>query len=532
MNTDKHILDTIIPLVGNVNKQFVKEYDGHHFPLDSEVLERLQKLREKIGVGDDDFQIFRAKEDIMCLWGILLRKSIECLRLFDKREPFLNHKDKMPFASGVKQLKEYFYEYSNFENLMYGGVEYYRDHLIHVFRVWLLGIKVLLTDDKKCLNNILIEKFYDVNDYEKLSMWTIIALTHDLGYPLEKASQIVDSTKKMMGAFVHNPILSMDLSFSGVQDSMNDYIVRFISSKMWEIDIESRHTIEADKEYEELEKKNREENADRLDAYLTPKRYVARLQPKYYFKFQKSLEHNQHGILGTLIIYKLLLYFLESDYSLNEDYLFDYEDSRQFYIRREILRAIASHTCKDVYQLSMKRFSFLLIIADDLQDWGRKGIAELYVPNSIKYNVDDVRFNFGEDVEKNVCDISDTYIYSKEGNMNQVSGVINAIERQCRNYRAIFRDGQDTINRDFSFHKVTYLDLTAFNEKKYVIDLSVSQEKPIMIQFRTELKDQFTETEDNEGKKKYDNQVAQIFSDIFGKCTLVDNGNTIEYKLS
>lgn len=528
MNADWNILDTIIPLVDSVNKQFTERYDGHHFPLDSEVLERLQKLRGEIGADGDDFQIFKVKEDIICLWGLLLRKSIECLRLFDKREPFLKHQDKMPFASGVKQLKDYFDEYSNFENLMYGGVEYYRDHLIHVFRVWILGIKILLTDDKKCLNSILIEKFYDVNAYEKLSMWTIIALTHDLGYPLEKASQIVDSTKKMMGAFVHNPILSMDLSFSGVQDSMNDYIVRFISSKMWEVDVESRHTIEADKTYEDNEKKKREENAEHIDDYLASKRYVARLQPKYYFKFQKSLEHNQHGILSTLIIYKLLLYFLESDYSLNEDYLFDQEDSRQFYIRREILRAIASHTCKDVYQLSMKRFSFLLIIVDDLQDWGRKGIAELYVQNSIRYRVDDVKFNFGEDAEKNLCDITDTYIYPKEGNMNQVLGVINAIERLCRNYRVIFRDGQDTINRDFSFHKMTYLDLTAFKEKKYVIDLSVSQEKPITIQLRTELNDQFNKNEDD----KYENPVAQIFANTFPKCSLVKDEKIIEYKLS
>ena len=97
------------------------------------------------------------------------------------------------------------------------------------------------------------------------------------------------------------------------------------------------------------------------DNYLKRKRYVARLQPKYYFKLQKSLEHSQHGILSSLIIYKHLLYFLESDYSLNEDYMFDHEDSRQYYIRREILRAIASHTCHDIYQNDMLRFSFLLI---------------------------------------------------------------------------------------------------------------------------------------------------------------------------
>ena len=54
--------------------------------------------------------------------------------------------------------------------------------------------------------------------------------------------------------------------------------------------------------------------------------------------------------------------------------MFDHEDSRQYYIRREILRAIASHTCHDIYQNDMLRFSFLLILCDDAQEWGRKSI--------------------------------------------------------------------------------------------------------------------------------------------------------------
>ena len=100
--------------------------------------------------------------------------------------------------------------------------------------------------------------------------------------------------------------------------------------------------------------------------------YVARLQPKYYMKLSKSLEKTNHGIISTIIVYKLLQYFLESDYSIDEDYTFDQEDARQFYIRREILRSMASHTCKDIYHLDMRTFSYLLIIVDDIQDWGKE----------------------------------------------------------------------------------------------------------------------------------------------------------------
>ena len=87
---------------------------------------------------------------------------------------------------------------------------------------------------------------------------------------------------------------------------MNDFVLRFLSSKM-HIRDEAQKT------------------------------YVARLQPKYYFKFQKSLEKSMHGIISSIIIYKLLIYFLESDYNINEDYVFYEEDMRQFYIRREFL---------------------------------------------------------------------------------------------------------------------------------------------------------------------------------------------------
>ena len=36
------------------------------------------------------------------------------------------------------------------------------------------------------LEKIAVESGYDVNAYEKLSIWTLISLTHDLGYPLQK----------------------------------------------------------------------------------------------------------------------------------------------------------------------------------------------------------------------------------------------------------------------------------------------------------------------------------------------------------
>ena len=274
---------------------------------------------------------------------------------------------------------------------------------------------------------------------EKISIWTIIALTHDLGYPLEKAKNIIDVTQNMLASFIANPDISVDFAFHGVQNYMNDFVVRLMSSKMEE---------RKEPEYLKKEKdsdQNKKENNDEEKHY-----YVARLQSKYYFKFQKSLERNKHGILSTLIIYKLLTYFLESDYNLNEDYYFDQEDCRQFYIRREILRAIASHTCNDIYQMYMGSFAFLLRICDDTQEWGRKNISELYVKSGQSRELQDIDLSFDNSKEQmsNRCTIKEQIIVLDK---DSAIKLIKRFRDQALIYVTIFRDGQDTTSRDFSF---------------------------------------------------------------------------------
>ena len=437
------------------------------YPLDQEVRQRLQEII--IAQHDEEYKIFEYSDKIKSLWGTLIKKSLNCLRFFDTREPFQECPDKRPHACGVSDLEKYFKDYSDFETTLYGSSKYYRDHVMHVFRVWLIGINLLLKDDCSYLNKIVVEAGYNVNPYEKISMWTLMALSHDLGYPLQKAMEVIEKTKTMMTSFISNPMINMDLSFSGVQNSMNDFVLRFISSKMWEMDLDTRKTVEYSKEriaaqQQVLESMSEEEREDAISR----KRYVARLQPKYYFKLQKSLEHSQHGILSSLIIYKHLLYFLESDYSLNEDYMFDYEDSRQYYIRREILRAIASHTCHDIYQNDMLRFSFMLILCDDAQEWGRKSISELYVRSANRYKYEGINCILNGDLYE--CKFCDKY----EVSTDSVKQVIESIKRMSDSYIKIFRDGQDTASRNFNFTRQVEIDVSGVNYTNYMLKLMVT----------------------------------------------------------
>lgn len=405
------------------------------YPLDKDIIKILRSLYEKIDKDSDDFYIFKFRQDIIDpLWKELIEKAIKCLRYCDEREPFRGAEEKgdrkTPKAYGINELKEYYDKYIEFERLLYGSNRYYRDHVVHVFRTWLSGTMLMVKNNGAYLEKLTInEKDFEItlSNEEKLSMWTIIALTHDLGYPLQKAKNIIDTTRSMVSTFIANPNISMDLSFHGVQNYMNDFIVRLMSSKMIKY---KKEKIEVDGKEQEIQL------------------YAARLQPKYYFKFQKSLENNSHGILSTLIIYKLLTYFLESDYSINEDYVFNSEDQRQFYIRREILRAIASHTCNDIYQLYMTAFSFLLRICDDTQEWGRKNISELYVSQSQKYVLKDIDLYIGDMDNAYVCTIDEEFTVSER---QDVIILIKRLHEQSLDYVTIFRDGQDTGSRNFSF---------------------------------------------------------------------------------
>lgn len=412
------------------------------FPLDNEIKEKLKELATNVKEDSNDFEIFRYKKQTDDLWEQLLKKAIICLRYYDTREPFIE-KDKKPKAYGINELKKYYKNYIEFEKVLYGAGKYYRDHVVHVFRTWMTGVWLLTKNTGEYLGKIKISESgltAEICPEEKISIWTIIALTHDLGYPLEKSKEVINVTQKMVSTFVSNPNISLDFSFHGVQNYMNDFVVRLMSSKM------------------------RKKPTDTKEESHT---YVARLQPKYYFKFQKSLEKNKHGILSTLIIYKLLTYFLESDYSINEDYCFDEEDCRQFYIRREILRSIASHTCDDVYQLYMNSFAFLLRICDDTQEWGRKNIAELYVKSGQTYNLDDIS------LDNELCKIEETIDLDANLHKEIIYNLIERFYDQAIVYVTIFRDGQDTIKRDFSFYRETKI---KFGKITFQLSLSIPKD--------------------------------------------------------
>jgi hypothetical protein len=453
------------------------EYKGLVFshPLDKDIVGSKGKLKKLISGNVMEIDYSKAPE-LDSLWKDLIQKSIECLRFFDSREPFLhlpaNGHTKYPVAYGLDTLTNYQDRYTKFESMLYGASYFYRDHVFHAIRTWMLGIfclvkKLNYTKDESIIENenIVIDgegnsKFSGaINFFEKISMWTIIALCHDLGYPLEKSEQILDNTQAMMKVFVPRPNIWNNFGFNGTQDTINEYIIKFISTKM----------IPPQKTEPKIDRVGSQKDVSSQKSGLAESskdemHYFGRIQPKYYLKFAKSLEGFNHGIVSSVIIYKMLLYFLESDFNLNDDYTYTKEDARQFYIRREILRAMASHTCADVYNIYLTSFSSLLFLCDEMQEWGRKTWNDMYTGRDSR--VIDLKINefspskldLEENIDIDVKDVdSQSLLASSESLI--VNYVQRIFERQYSHYKTKFRDGQYTKDRDLCILKKLVLKL-------------------------------------------------------------------------
>lgn len=364
--------------------------------------------------NSEKIKVFKKKRIVFQrLWPHFVRNAIRLLRNKDKRD-----KGVLKVDFGVKSLTDYFKEFSNFEEILYGIDEYYRDHSLHVFRVYLLGeylIRKYLNGYKsiKILNSP--EGISEVDIKEKEAIWCIIALCHDLGYPLQKLDELNKKLVKILeyfGTSNFNP-LRYGLPLEGI--ILDKFILKIISSRI-------------------------------------TKELKIHLQSKFYAKYSNAYEKLNHGVMSCILLMKNLVYFKETDYEFIFEEGFNSsnetaenensykEDARQFIIRREILRSIASHDNEDIYHIFMNNFPFLLIICDELQEWSRPSSTRRLLYSLDERNKEIIQIlNFNE----NVIEILITHNFS-ENELQDYS--IKKFRRFIRLLRSAFHSYKRTFD--------------------------------------------------------------------------------------
>lgn len=356
-------------------------------------------------------------DELKEMWGRILVDAIYFLRINDHREtPFFDysggHKAKTKMSTkgvngaaessvyGIKELSKYFEQFTEFESTLYGVDKYYRDHVTHPLNVWLTGVNILskygsqfsiasstsikVHDfphaqfkwfvDEKTKEDLKSSEFLNLSTAELSAMWAIIALTHDIGYPLEKVDKINDQLEDMLSQFGNIGFSRSHFSFENQHDHLVKFLLKLISSVC---------------------------NPNGNGEGTQHKEWTNHLRTKYYTKFSKSWEQFDHGIVSCLLLLKTLTFFIESDYSNEGNKPLNFEDARQFAIRSEILHAIASHTTPKIYHLAINNLAFLLVFCDDMQEWARPTLTDIRA--GLKGNAESVtivNFDITNDTDK------------------------------------------------------------------------------------------------------------------------------------
>ncbi len=379
------------------------------------------------------------------LWGWLLRAALLFLR---EKDPFDLGKYREDF--GISQITDYFKSFQEFEELLFGSDKSYRDHSLHVFKVFLLGT-FLMKEFHLGFEQLIIQDWDKIGtDFkakishdEKEAMWCVCSLTHDLGYPIEKLNKINKKVKEILSYYGSTNVQEFSYNIPLQNQFFNDFILKFISSK---ITFNEETKPKDTKSPTVLPQKVLEGKSSNLpEPKKVEREFHLKIQTKYYAKFLTSFEKFCHGVTSCILLMKNIVYFLESDYLIEERYALDENEARQFVIRREILRAIAAHDCQDIYHFNFPTLSLLLILSDELQDWERSREKE-----DDKNSVEITAFN------------SDHIEFCKKFEISDDKEHLKIIQEKFRNFVRIFRSAVDSTKREF-FFKATYI----ISSKKY-----------------------------------------------------------------
>lgn len=392
-------------------------------------IDRYSRLGDSINELKTNIELCEQKEILIEIWKDLVANAIIFLKFRDDREC---HHDDGDY--GINDLGDFFQSYCDFEKFLYGGSEYYRDHVSHVFKVFLLGEKLVrdelhgfsfidVMDDKIGEKSITAE--------EKEAMWCIASLTHDLGYPTEAVNEIHDKLRGMLKIF---NIQDVSYILSQQSQLFNDNIIKLISSDLVKI----------------------ENDTDYI-------RYATHIQAKYYLKFSRSIEKWDHGIESCIVLVKSLIYFLETDFSIDRQKSMDIDDARQFLIRQRILRAIASHSCDFIYHLKLD-LSFLLRLIDEMQEWGRPKLTDLFIKSP------EATFSY-EEFKKDMIEYSIKFSYKdqmlKDAEKKLHENIKEYFRRKIDAYITILRSAVDGKQRDFVLTFNVIDAISNSNEYKY-----------------------------------------------------------------
>lgn len=260
----------------------------------------------------------------------------------------------------LEALSSYFAKYADYEKLLLALDERHRDHTIHMVWVMALGFYFLrhCTDMRDSLRFPKLGKVVnlpqssgDVWDTTMKScrrqidtLWCLVALSHDLGYPIEKARRASDRLSPILDSYGVLKQQPFDYQFTVLQQPLVDFLLETLATTLF-ID----------------------PNNGSPRFHTTP---VTRLD------FAKSLEHLEHGIMSAYLLLRLLDAFSTTLVALKEPAPYHATATKPdaAVLSLEWLFAVAAHSSGFIRISDLDDVTALLCICDELEEFSRYGL--------------------------------------------------------------------------------------------------------------------------------------------------------------
>jgi len=316
----------------------------------------------------------RKASPVAALWGFLIWEALRTLKLRPQ---------------GIDKLVEYFEKVIEYERVLYGvGPEWYRaHHAKHIFAVFRHGWCLLNDDAFRAQLNLFNRDFADYYGAEQahtqhiittglalvevdfssathfpkqqlfevpqptkplLALWTIAALCHDLGLPMEKTLAINNHARGIFEAY------------GGVELSDLRYRSRFAQEELFISMLSALGQV-----VHKVEKPGKEPVA------------VFRTQRVMLAKRMAALIEMDHGIASALLVWKTLDGVNDVLAAAGGSYALDAEGCRYFIMIREAIAAIADHSNKHIYSRHCN-LAFLLRICDEASEVYRPRAGDVF----------------------------------------------------------------------------------------------------------------------------------------------------------
>jgi len=285
---------------------------------------------------------FRKTTAAIWLWEYFLEKSL---------------RDISDNPRGLRQLYRYFRDFTEYEDMLFAVDRRHRDHVIHSVWVMLLGVYLIKTfpafrrfsyphvqgTPSKGKLGANIKKTIDIIRGHQTSIWCLISLTHDLGYPIQKTKNANLAMEKMINNFGFLARKDFDYSFTIVHQTAISELLNTLSSIVfWNPSggFTIEHTL-----------------GTRLE-------------------FARSFEQLDHGIMSAYLLQSYLDFICDIHQDITMCYLpgvtfKDYNVAANYAMVATWLFSIARHTTKNAYACDLNDLDVLLVISDELDEFSR-----------------------------------------------------------------------------------------------------------------------------------------------------------------